>query len=262
MSLSLRNVTSYALHFGKARGRYSIHSPFVYDLLVGTIKDKSIRSGYEKIEERIGELEKDKREIQVKELGAGSKWTSDRKRKVEQMARRTGCDRKFGRLLFRLAERFASGHALELGTSLGMGTMYLSGGSGGTVHSIEGCTSSAAIAQEMLGKIGMMNPKLYEGAFQEKLPEVLKEMPCVDLVRIDGDHRGDALLNYFEQCLAKAHNDTLFVLDDIHWSTDMENAWEAIKQDPRVTLTIDLYKASLLFIRKEQREPLHFRIRF
>lgn len=195
-------------------------------------------------------------------MGAGSKWTLNAHRKVKHIAQHTGCGRKFGRLLFRLAERFAPDQTLELGTSLGIGTMYLSQGTSGTVHSIEGCPTSASIARETIERTGARNTELYEGAFQDELPECLKKIPHIDIARIDGDHRGAALLDYFEQCLVKAHNDTLFVLDDIHWSKDMEGAWEELQRDPRVTLTLDLHQAGLLFIRKEQREPLHLRLRF
>ncbi|MBK9599269.1 MAG: hypothetical protein IPO60_13350 [Flavobacteriales bacterium] len=41
---------------------------------------------------------------------------------------------------------------------------------------------------------------------------------------IDGHHAAEPTLDYFDQCLAKAHNDTVFIFDDIHWSTGMEEA--------------------------------------
>jgi predicted O-methyltransferase YrrM len=262
LSFSVRELTSYALHFGKARGRYRIHSPFVYELLEDLIRDRSPRPLYAPIEERVKELRKDERWIEVKDLGAGSKWSGSKKRRVRDIARRSGSSKRFGRLLFRLAERYANGHALELGTSLGVGTMYLSGGSRGTVHSIEACPNSAAIAEENLDAIGADNAELHTGSFEEELQGVLEGIPRLDLMRIDGDHRGRAMLDYLEQGMEKAHNDTLFILDDIHWSRSMEEAWEEAKRDERVTLTLDLYQAGLLFIRKEQKDPIHLRIRF
>jgi predicted O-methyltransferase YrrM len=262
LSFSVRELTSYALHFGKARGRYGIHSPFVYELLEKLIRDRTHRALYDPIEERVKELRKDTRRIEVKDLGAGSKWSGSKRRRIRDIARRSGSSERFGRLLYRLAERYATGHALELGTSLGVGTMFLSGGSRGTVHSIEACPASASIARENLGTLGLDNASVRTGAFEEELPRVLDEIPRLDLMRIDGDHRGSAMLDYLERGMEKAHNDTLFILDDIHWSRSMEEAWEEAKRDERVTLTLDLYQAGFLFIRKEQKDPIHLRIRF
>ena len=86
-------------------------------------------------------------------------------------------------------------------------------------------------------------------------------MERIDLAFIDGHHAKEPTLEYFEQCLAKAHNDTVFVFDDIHWSRGMEEAWEAIKAHERVTVTIDLYNMGLVFLRREQ-VPQHFVLRY
>jgi hypothetical protein len=52
------------------------------------------------------------------------------------------------------------------------------------------------------------------------------------------------------------------VFDDIHWSEGMERAWEEIKRDPAVTLTIDIFFVGLVFFRKMQLIPQHFTIRY
>jgi predicted O-methyltransferase YrrM len=84
---------------------------------------------------------------------------------------------------------------------------------------------------------------------------------ALDLVFIDGHHLKDPTLDYFEQCLGKAHNDSVFILDDIHWSQGMEEAWEQVKHHPRVSVTIDLYTMGLVFLRSEQARE-HFRLRY
>lgn len=258
----MRGFTSYALHLGKAKGPYGIHSPFVYELLQDVIRDRSPRPAYNAIEKAVEGLKKDTRRIGVNDLGAGSKWSHSSDRRVKDIACRSGCGQRYGRLLLRLAERFASSYAVELGTSLGIGTLYMATGSSGTVHSIEGCPSSGHIAQELLREQDVKNTQVHIAPFKEALPEVLGALPFIDLFRIDGDHRGRSMLHYFEQGLEKAHNDTLFILDDIHWSKDMEAAWQELQADERVTLTLDLYEAGLLFIRREQKDPIHLKIRF
>ena len=81
-----------------------------------------------------------------------------------------------------------------------------------------------------------------------------------DMIFIDGNHQKEATLSYFENLLPKAHNDTIFIFDDIYWSKDMTEAWEAIKKHPKVTVSIDTFFWGFVFLRTEQAKE-HFTIR-
>jgi predicted O-methyltransferase YrrM len=74
----------------------------------------------------------------------------------------------------------------------------------------------------------------------------------VDFVFFDGNHQKQPTINYFEICLQKAHEKSVFVFDDIHWSEEMEQAWAYIKNHPKVTVTIDLFWIGIVFFRTEQ----------
>ena len=58
-------------------------------------------------------------------------------------------------------------------------------------------------------------------------------------------------LEYFNLCLKKIHNETVFVFDDIHWSEEMEEAWNEIKNHSKVRVSVDLFRMGLIFFRKE-----------
>ena len=58
-----------------------------------------------------------------------------------------------------------------------------------------------------------------------------------------------------------AHNDTILVFDDIHWSEGMEEAWKHIVAHSATTLTIDIFQFGLVFLRKELSKQ-HFVIRY
>jgi hypothetical protein len=45
---------------------------------------------------------------------------------------------------------------------------------------------------------------------------------------------------------------TIFVFDDIYWSPGMYSAWQKIKSDPRIRLTIDVYQFGICFFNKEK----------
>jgi hypothetical protein len=59
-------------------------------------------------------------------------------------------------------------------------------------------------------------------------------------------------LHYFNLAITKATENSLFIFDDIYWSEEMIEAWEIIKADPRVSITIDLYFIGLVFFKKGQ----------
>ena len=80
------------------------------------------------------------------------------------------------------------------------------------------------------------------------------------LIYFDGNHSKAATLNYFEFLLPTITNETVWIFDDIHWSQEMEEAWEIIKNNPKVTVTIDTFQWGIVFFRTEQ-EKEHFVIR-
>ena len=95
-------------------------------------------------------------------------------------------------------------------------------------------------------------------SFEKRLPDAFKELGSLDFVFIDGNHRKEPTLQYFEACLAHATSDSVFVFDDIHWSKGMEAAWESIKLHPSVTLTIDLFFFGVVLFRKEPQKKEHY----
>ncbi|MFZ9719521.1 MAG: class I SAM-dependent methyltransferase, partial [Chitinophagaceae bacterium] len=91
---------------------------------------------------------------------------------------------------------------------------------------------------------------------------VLKKMGKLDFVFIDGNHAYAPTLRYFNAMLPFVHSGTVMILDDIHWSAEMEKAWQAISNHSAVTLSIDLFFVGILFFREEQLHKQHFRIHF
>jgi predicted O-methyltransferase YrrM len=78
-----------------------------------------------------------------------------------------------------------------------------------------------------------------------------------NLIYFDGNHSKKATLDYFEALLPTISNDSVWIFDDIHWSADMEDAWEIIKNHPKVSVTIDTFQWGIVFFRIEQ-EKEHF----
>lgn len=169
---------------------------------------------------------------------------------------------KYARLLFRIVNYFKPQSMLELGTSLGLSTIYQAkANEHAKFISIEGSNAVAEIAQQNFNCLKADNIQLIQGSFEEKLPEALKQFEKLDYVFFDGNHRKEATLNYFEICLQKASANAVFIFDDINWSDEMKEAWNEIKNHPRVFISIDLFMMGIVFFNPDFSKQ-HFTIRF
>lgn len=242
---------------------HGIHSPFVFKFITTLLNDKRSFYCYKPIENLRRELQTDKTELLVADFGAGSLVEKSRYRQVANIARSSLKPKKYAQLLFRMVNAFESQTIVELGTSLGVTSAYLaSANSSAKVYTFEGAKEVAALANKNLRKLQLHNVEIIEGNFDDTLAPILAKISKVDLAFIDGNHRKQPTLNYFKQLLEKATDNSVFVLDDIHWSEEMEEAWKCIIQHPSVTLSIDLFFIGIVFFRKENLIPQHFTIRF
>jgi predicted O-methyltransferase YrrM len=262
MSDTLHTLSSYLTHLVKARTRHGVHSPFIYDLVSQVLRPGDAPEDCAPVEALREELLRSNRTIRVNDLGAGSRVFDLPVRRVADIARTALKQPKHARMLFRMARFFRPAQVLELGTSFGISTLYLAlGADEGRVTTIEGCPQTHHIAEQHFQRLKVRNIDPVLGSFRQRLPEVLQRMERLDMAFLDGHHAKEPTLDYFEQCLAKAHDDTVLVLDDIHWSRGMEEAWQAIKDHERVTVTVDLYDMGIVFLRREQARE-HFTLRY
>ncbi len=244
----LKFLLNYTKYRFKSDNEHDIHSPYLYEFYNDVICDETPFYIYEDIESIRAKLLLTEMEITIEDHGAGSKVNKSNTRKIKDIARNTLKPKKYGQLLFRLINRFKPDNVLELGTSLGVSTLYLAGSSKKVkVTTVEGCPSTAKVAKINFDKIGFNNIELINDTFDHFLPGYLAKTDRLDVVFFDGNHQEEATINYFNLCVEKAHSESIFIFDDIHWSEGMTAAWETIKKHPKVTSTIDLYFMGIVF---------------
>lgn len=251
------------LNFRKgAVTKYKVHSPFVFDFITQVLEVKGEFYCYKSVELVRSKQLLDNREIGVTDLGAGSKKLAGAERKVSDIAKMSLKSPKYAQVLFRTANYYRFKTILELGTSLGITTAYLSkADKRAKVISFEGCPNIAKIARQNLKTLGVNNAELIEGNFDETFQKQLSKLDKVDAVFFDGNHRYEPTIRYFHQALKKKHEKSVFIFDDIYWSDEMVKAWNEIKSHPDVTLTIDLFQIGLVFF-KPDIEKQHFKLLF
>ncbi|RCH54810.1 SAM-dependent methyltransferase [Mucilaginibacter hurinus] len=247
---NVRFVIDYLLHRLKAKTRHGIHSPFVYRLVDKVIYDFDAKKVYGEIEDRRNELLADNRVITVTDLGAGSHLNNNKQKRVSAIAKNALKAPKLAQLLARLASDVKPDSIIELGTCLGITSIYLQKAvPAAKVYTLEGCPQTAGVAKEQFTKEGLNDINLTVGNFDDTLHGIIEGLPKLDFVFVDGNHQKEATLKYFEWCLPKVHENTLLIFDDIYWSQGMKEAWAQIKAHPKVTVTVDLFWIGLVYFK-------------
>lgn len=262
--MQLRFALRYLRHLSTSLTAHGIHSPFVYQLVNDVIYDRRNYYAFTPIEILRSQLMDSKEQVDVIDFGAGSVIQPSLigKQKVHTLVKNSAKSPKLGKLLFRLVNYFQPQNMLELGTSLGISALY-QGAANHTADfiTLEGNPHIAAIAEKNIAKLKLSHIKIIVGDFKDTLPLALKQLSRVDYVFFDGNHRKEATLQYFDQCLQYSHEDSIFIFDDIHWSDGMQEAWEAIKQHPQVKATVDVFFLGIVFFKKGLSKQ-DFKIRF
>ena len=252
-------IFEYIKFIFNSTNQHGVHSPFIFDLVTKCFYDRKKYDSYKILKQYRKQLYNNDLVIFIKDFGAGSRVFKSDARKISQVARNTGITKKRSQLLYRLSKYFKSNSVLELGTSLGMATSALSlGNPESSIITIEGCPETASIAKQQFAEYNLNNINLIIGNFHDELNNL--QIKKFNLVYIDGNHQKEATLSYFNSLLKTIDNDTLIILDDIHWSNGMTEAWEIIKQHKEVTVTVDTFFWGFVFFRKEQLKQ-HFKIR-
>lgn len=241
----------YLAYLLKAKGAQGIHSPFVFELYNKVIRESQNYYEFSPIEQMRQRMLHSKDGIEVTDFGAGGKGSS--MKKVKDIARKSAIPPKQGRLLFRLANFLQPRNMVEIGTSLGISTLYQHKACPqAKMITMEGSPAVSALAGENFRILKADSVRRVVGDFAETLPAVIKELPFIDYVFFDGNHRKDATLEYFYAFLPKASPQCVFVFDDIRWSKGMFEAWEKIIGEPGSVVTIDLFSFGLVFFNSNQ----------
>ncbi len=188
--------------------------------------------------------------IKCNDKGAGSRILKNGVRKVSDIARHSATRYEQGLFMNKLINYYQIENVLELGTSLGIGTAYLSGKKEEyRLLSIDACENSQKIAKEIFESLNINNVTLINDEFDNVFESRLLEDKIFDLIFIDGNHKGFALLKYYQKLIKKySKNRLILLIDDINWSNDMNRAWRKIVKNHSDSCSLDLFKLGIVFI--------------
>jgi len=247
-------VVGFIKHSFSVKSKYKVHSPFAYRFNNEVIRNGIDYPQYSHVERIRKDMIGHSRFIKRRDMGARAKVVPYDQRfvRVKDIARKSSVSSKKGHFLFRLTRDMNPQNILEFGTAFGISSLYMATAAPKSrIITIEGCLDSAHLAQENFEKAGIRNIKVIAGTFEDKLAKIWEDMPTIDLVFFDGNHKKEPTLLYFNECLQHIHPNTVFVFDDIHWSSEMESAWKVIKRHSGVKVTFDLFYMGVVFFKEE-----------
>lgn len=261
MTINSHQIKHYIKHYIVAkRGGHGVHSPFAFQLCEEVFYNRNSFYDLEELKKVRAQLLKDETEIIVEDLGAGSKTFTSNKRKIKDLAANGISSEKQSETLYKLINFLNCSTIIELGTSIGLNTLYLAKASkNGRVLTIEGSKSLFEFASTLAKKNNISNIQFFESKFDDVLPTLLQNNSA-SLIYIDGNHTYEATLRYFNLVLAKKDNSTILVFDDIYWSEGMTKAWNEIKTNTSVTMSIDLFYFGIVFFKEEVKEKVDLKL--
>lgn len=230
-----------------------IHSPYLFQLVRFVMRDENAFYCFADIERRRAYLQACDDMLDVVDYGsAGSPEGTLMQRRVSDIAKTHLESAQVGQLLFRIVH-FMGQHLkrpleiLELGTSLGVTTSYLASVDGrNKVVTLEGSKAVLKVAQGVWRALKLENIEWHEGNIDDTLYIYAREK--LDVAYVDANHTYEATMRYVNYLLPRMTEKGIIVLDDIHYSPGMEQAWNDLKNDARVTTSMDLYHIGILFV--------------
>lgn len=245
---SLFQVKTFIRHWLYETDDHSIHSPFFFDLYSRIVK-KSNKSDLPVLENLRYDMESNKTVLDVTDFGAGSqnKLLATSKRAIGDIARTSLTPYQVAMFYSDLIYYIKAKRVVELGTSLGITTLYLAQRKDSSIYTFEGSHDIANVALTNFEWAGKKNIELIEGNIDSTLPRFLESTAKIDFALMDANHRYSPTLRYYQLLTKRLYEKSILIIDDIHRSPEMEKAWKEIKSDTLVYGSIDLYRCGVLF---------------
>jgi predicted O-methyltransferase YrrM len=261
--MDLNIILKYINYRLTAYTEHDLHSPFMYNFYMELIDNKNPFNDFEELHTIRTQLQKNTTKIEVTDFGAGSRKLNSNKRAINQIVKHGIAQKKQAEFLYRLINKFNPTTVVELGTSVGLTSLYIAKANiKSTLYTIEGCPNLYQFSKELFNEKGVNNIQSINGNFNDEFPKLLSKLKTLDILYIDGNHAYEPTINYFNMALEKKNTNSIFIFDDIYWSEGMEKAWKEICDHPEVTLSLDLFYFGIIFFRTENKNKEHFVLKF
>lgn len=260
LSVLLHRIKHYIHHLWKAQTIYSIHSPFLYEFVKECFDKNNHYYFFDEANNIRKKIETSNHKIRYENIGSTSMHLKDKEVSVKEILKTAVTPKELSEIYFRIIVFLKCRNILELGTSLGVNTMYLAHATKGKVISIEGQKALFDFASQLFNQYQIKNVELINQHFDNILPELVNQN-TFDFVLIDGNHTYDATLRYFELLKNKMSDKSVMIIDDIYWNKAMTAAWKNIIQSNEISASIDLFRCGILIFNNDIKTKYRLQLR-
>lgn len=240
----IRYLAKYILQQISGKGKPEEEN-FYSDFYNQVLKDDAIPPVW--IEDARANLYRSKDIISVNNFGAGTRQKKNNKT-IGEMARTISISSRHGALLLRMARYYKPAKIIELGTAMGISTLYLAAGNPeADIYTVEGNSQLASLALENFRILSSDKIHLINKPFDEVIDQLAAETGVGTLIYIDGNHTYEATLRYYHAFTANTSTNMILVFDDINWSGGMMDAWNHIRNNLPRGVIIDLFHLGIVF---------------
>jgi len=250
MGIQSFRASAYFNYIKHRKSIQYIHSPFLFELMQHVFDDsaKNINPYFAEIESKRKLLVDDKTTIQFTDFGAGADIGGMvQEVQIGAIAKRSLKQAKYARFLNRLIHHLKLESVVELGTSLGITSLYLADAAK-KVYTVEADHTIRKIARKNWNHDCGIHSYVFD--LNESWEMLAAKIGTIDLLFIDANHRKEAMIRYYIQSKSHLHNKSVVVLDDIHWNEETLQAWNVLKSRDEVTLSFDIFQMGFLFFDK------------
>ena len=246
------------LHFlYESKSKYKIHSPYLYDLVAHVMENKNKDETLLKINHFREQLKNTTDFILFEGWGANKTAKNHSLKYIENTI---STPNRIASWYYHIIQRYNYKNIVELGTCIGIGTLYLANHEHTIVTTFEANKPSIHKANDIFKTFQLQNINLIEGPIENTLPTFINQSDYLDLIIMDANHTFDATIKYFEWILPKIHEQSMIIIDDIYWNDEMNKAWQLLANHPKVTLSLDFYRCGILLFAPNRVEKEHFKV--
>ena len=180
-------------------------------------------------------------------------FNSEQKISLKVITKKGASKKVWAQLLYFITKYTINPFVLEIGTNVGISGSYM-------LHAMKDENESKFITLEGLPQLCELTNKHFstiknkntfeviQGLYDDTFSKVLQKDINFNVFFIDGNHKKTPTILYFGELLKKISTAAIFIIDDINWSTEMQEAWQIIKNNSNVNFAIDLYKLGIIVI--------------